>query len=681
METQLLLFQEEITPVKEEWKIIESHPRYKISTQGKISLDGHILTAKTRNNYPAVILDNSVVSVHRLVAETFIPNPENKPEVNHIDGNCSNYDASNLEWVTRSENMHSSRRNYVNPARLKKTPDIIEGEVWVEHPEHKTLKISDLGRVMIIEERKWDGTKFVMSYDPKILVDHTVNGYKYVKFLIDGKYKNLRIHRLVAQAFIPNPDNKPIVNHINGIKDDNKLSNLEWATDSENLLHASYTGLANLSSWNENHPVWQKYKDRVIGMWNEALTKPYTIKELAQKFDFGEKTARKIFNRRKWEELTKDLETPTFKNYNPVSNTKIVTKFHKLQWKKINDLQDEQWVLIVKQNKTRYYISNCGRLKRLYTTRPSATVCKVNERLIPSVWKKDGVEVRVNKKNFYLHRLVAQAFITNPEGYLYAEHIDGDMANNNLSNIRWKTGRTVAVITKELDEEIGMMRHNGDSLDDIAAKFNLSKVSVVRSYSRFYKNHPELENLQRQLNILGKNTIELIYKEYECGDNVGDMAKKYNVSKSLIYKICRGIERPKKPAVVKEPPLHKKLSDYPPVLKQITLNRQPAFKQTTFDKENAYQLEKQIAAKNAVDILEMVNQGIHVDTIRKKYHISAYLINRVVKGTIHKSSNSSKKSEILSEKIFQNFFDHNPLTHNISSFLEIGDGGELVYNF
>jgi hypothetical protein len=73
------------------------------------------------------------------------------------------------------------------------------------------------------------------------------NGYPCVSFWINGKVKTQYVHRLVAQTFIPNPNNKRVVNHINGIKTDNKVLNLEWCTYSENMQHAFDTGL-NVSS-------------------------------------------------------------------------------------------------------------------------------------------------------------------------------------------------------------------------------------------------------------------------------------------------------------------------------------------------------------------------------------------------------------------------------------------------
>lgn len=68
-------------------------------------------------------------------------------------------------------------------------------------------------------------------------------GYSHVTIQINGKPKRFRVHRLVAEAFIPNPDGKPYVNHIDGNRQNNSITNLEWVTPAENTRHAVDTGL------------------------------------------------------------------------------------------------------------------------------------------------------------------------------------------------------------------------------------------------------------------------------------------------------------------------------------------------------------------------------------------------------------------------------------------------------
>ena len=78
------------------------------------------------------------------------------------------------------------------------------------------------------------------------------NGYRYVTLYSNNSSKKLYVHRLLAELFIPNPEGKRTVNHKDGDKTNNCLSNLEWHTDSENIQHAYDNGLNHGSKINDN---------------------------------------------------------------------------------------------------------------------------------------------------------------------------------------------------------------------------------------------------------------------------------------------------------------------------------------------------------------------------------------------------------------------------------------------
>lgn len=167
-------------------------------------------------------------------------------------------------------------------------------------------EVNELGQIKSLSREKYCGHE---GSNPQITKEKLLKericrmGYPIVRLSKDGIAKNVRVHRILAQAFIENPENKPNVNHIDNNPLNKSLDNLEWCTQKENMQHASKQGRfpakTDKSLYRKNTKI---NMDIAINIKNDRKN-GNSLVFISKKYGVSQSTVSMICNNKIWKEV------------------------------------------------------------------------------------------------------------------------------------------------------------------------------------------------------------------------------------------------------------------------------------------------------------------------------------------------------------------------------------------
>lgn len=181
-------------------------------------------------------------------------------------------------------------------------------ELWKKVPGYLFLEASSLGRIKKLAHGKIN--------EDRILSDFAKDKDGYCRCTVlkeSGEYTQRCVHQLVAAAFINNPNNKPQVNHIDGNRTNNKVSNLEWVTPRENVLHSYKYGVRKKCKSVPTRTILTDFQISQI----DKLRVLYTVHQLAKLFNIEYQSLKNIIHKKKQRERL-DNQQPS--NYSSIYN-------------------------------------------------------------------------------------------------------------------------------------------------------------------------------------------------------------------------------------------------------------------------------------------------------------------------------------------------------------------------
>lgn len=365
------------------WKQVPDFPNYICSEYGDVISNNmstpHKMTLKSvdANGIGSLYLNGDLLYIDKILASTFVPNPNNYEYVIFKDGNPKNFHYTNLQWH--------------NEPYLETDPS------WKTIPDFPRYKVNLEGQI-----RSYCGRV-------PVILNPYVNkgGYDTVALFEDGVMVLFLVQRIIAKVFIANPENKPYVDHINRNRRDNRVVNLRWATEKENA--------ANRDNISPRCKIVVQYTlDGVVvntyaSITEAALSTGFCVGMISKCIDGKIDTYKDYI----WETLTED-EGPYVKQEGEIFVDAVNT---------INDRPEFSC--------PRYKVSNYGtfinskgyRIKTIYT--PYAAV---------------NLFINNKRKQVRNHRIVAFYFVEgwSPERNI-VNHRDENPRNCHHTNLEWLT--------------------------------------------------------------------------------------------------------------------------------------------------------------------------------------------------------------------------------------------------
>lgn len=408
------------------------------------------LTKNDTSGYLSVRLDmgknvkKKTYDIHRLVAKMFIGECPDGHIVNHKDLNKHNNRISNLEYITYSENT----KHYLANRVKKPKADIMV----VKLDDREVREIKGFSKYVIDRS----GNVFIKNTKKLKAHDATNGGYDRELLIPDDTTKHETVHkyvhRLVAETYIPNPNNLPFVDHINANKKDNRVENLEWCTSNQNMKHDSVmrgTGK----------------RVRCYNAETGKYIKTYpAIKEAARELNINSTSITGACSEGTYYAggyLWKLAEDSVDKNVSDIDNETLdqINKKDRYRKNKISekviDIIDYAGEII--REFPNYVVNRCGQIFLRYTGK-----------IVQSMKNYLGfVQVMIGDTVNLVSNLVAEAFIENPNNYQYVMHINANIEDNCAENLAWCSEKTLheCKYMRKIFGEISDTNSDNDSSD------------------------------------------------------------------------------------------------------------------------------------------------------------------------------------------------------------------------